>query len=200
MAGSRAVEEAAEGVIAKALKGSVRDAEDIVARDAAKDTTGAATRDAGSHSARDLDQLVGRTFDNEHPGPLSPSEAGTFTDGRYTVGRTEQTRTFYRAGDQGAPRNPHLGQYWTDTRPESVEAVRRESAVKEVWTDSGGNVTGRSPLNTGYAAEFPPGTTVAPLRRGREPGRQVHRRRHAVLHPPPLGAEPRSSRRWPSGP
>ena len=104
--------------------------------------------------------MLGRTFDNEHPGAAEPERGRARSpDGRYTVGRTEETRTFYRAGDQAAPRDPHLGQYWTDTRPESVEAVRRDSAVKEVWTDSEGNVTGRSPLNTGYAAEFPPGTT-----------------------------------------
>jgi hypothetical protein len=159
VAGGKAVERAAEGVIAKALKDSVRDAEEVVARDAAKDSAKAAGRDAGKDTAQDLDSVIGRTFDNEHPGPLSPGEAGTFTDGRYTVGRTEETRRFYRAGDQNAPQDPHLGQYWTDTRPESVEAVRRESAVKEEWTDAEGNVTGRSPLNTGYAAEFPPGTT-----------------------------------------
>ena len=79
MAGGKAVERAAEGVIAKALKDSVRDAEEVVARDAAKDTAGSAARDAGKDTAHDLDDVLGRTFDNEHPGPLSPSEASTFT-------------------------------------------------------------------------------------------------------------------------
>lgn len=139
---ARVAEKAVEGVVAKVVKGSVRDAEKVGVKD----------------GGRDLARDVGKTFDNAHPGPLSPGKASTFADGRYEVGVTKDARTFYRAGDSGAAHDPHLGQYFTDKPPSSVEQVRRESAVKEVWTDEHGKVTGRSPLNTGYGVEFPPGT------------------------------------------
>jgi hypothetical protein len=155
---AKAVGKAAEGVVAKAVGASVRDAEKVVARDAARGAEKQVGRDVERGLAPEVRDTLGRTFDNAHPGPLTPGEAGTFTDGRYTVGVTHDAQNFYRAGDATAPHDPHLGQYFTDTPPESVEAVRRESAVKEVWTDADGKVTGRSPLNTGYEVQFPPGT------------------------------------------
>lgn len=149
-AAARVGEEAAEGIIAKAAKNSLRDAESVAEH---------ATEDVTKKLSPELREAVGKTFDEAHPGPLSEDMAKTFKDSKYTVGVTDETRTFYRAGDAGATRgSPHLGQFWTDEAPESVEAVRRDLAVKEEWTDAAGNVTGRSPLNTGYQVEFPPGT------------------------------------------
>lgn len=151
---ARIAEKAAEGLIAKAAKSSLRDAESV-AEHAAED----AGRDVTKDLSPELRDAVGKTFDEAHPGPLSTDVAKTFKDSKYTVGVTDETRTFYRAGDSGATKgSPHLGQFWTDTPPESVEAVRRDLAVKEVWTDEHGTVTGKSPLNTGYEVQFPPGT------------------------------------------
>lgn len=157
-AAARAGEHAAEGIIAKAAKSSLRDAESVAER-TAMSATSDVTRDVTKDLSPELRDAIGKTFDEAHPGPLSEDLAKTFKGGRYTVGVTDQARGFYRAGDAGATRGaPHLGQFWTDAPPESVTTVRRDLAVKEEWTDAAGNVTGRSPLNTGYKVEFPPGT------------------------------------------
>lgn len=164
MAGEGAEEriagKAVEGVIAKAVGSLVRDAEDVTDRAGARvaaDTVDTAAKRAAADDP--LAAAVGSTFDNAHPGPLSPKLADTFTDGRYEVGVTGEHAVYYRGGDKYATRgDPALGQFYTDYPPASVSELRRDLAVKEEWTDEEGNVTGRSPINTGYAIEMPPGT------------------------------------------
>jgi hypothetical protein len=101
----------------------------------------------------ELRDSVGHTYDNAHPGPLT-EYADTFTDGRYTVGVTTEPRRFMRAGDAGATRgDPALGQFHTDTPPESVSQVRHDLAVLPEWPNGA-----KSPLNTGFDVEYPAGT------------------------------------------
>jgi len=158
MAGAegKAVGKVAEGVIAKALKDSVRDAEQV-AKVGARDMLGKTAKDYSEKLTKplsaELRDSLGKTFDDSMKGPLDEGMASTFKDGRYTVGMTDEPRRFMRAGDAEAARTPHLGQFWTDTPPESVDAVRRDLAVLPEWPGGG-----KSPLNTGYDVEFPAGT------------------------------------------
>jgi hypothetical protein len=168
---ARIAGKAAEGVIARTVGSMVRDAEAPAARaaaDAADTAAGTAARDAtrtaathapGTSGEANLADLVGHTFDAEHPGPLNEKYAGTFADGRYEVGVTGEHETYYRAGDMYNGRDrPELGEFWTDYPPSSVSEVRRDLAVKEEWTNAEGDVIARSPVNNGYAVEMPPGT------------------------------------------
>lgn len=151
MPGGGAAAREAEGLIAKAVKVWARDAESVGGRALAHSAEGGAGRAAG----RDVSRDVGRVFDGAHPGPLGThGAANTFTDGRYFAGELEHDTMLYRAGDAQAVRGEsHLGQYWTDTPPESVGAVRRDMAVMETWPSGD-----TSPLNTGYAVMMPQGT------------------------------------------
>jgi hypothetical protein len=136
------------------------------------------------------------TFGRNEPlgdGGLPPNLAQTFGDNPYRLGTTNQTTTFYRAGDSAAQRgDPSLGQFWTTDPPSSVSQVRRDLAVREEWLDDAGNVTGRSPLNTGYEVQFPPGTSVAVGRTGPQGpgypggGRQVIIQQPWNMDPPPV--------------
>lgn len=157
-AAARGGEEIARGLIAKAAKSALRDAERAEVKVGARDVLGKSAKEFDESLTKDLSASVrdglGKTFDDAHPGPLRPDQASTFKDGKYTVGMTDETRRFMRAGDaQATNGNPHLGQFWSDTRPQSVETVRRDMAVLPEWPGGG-----KSPLNTGYDVAFPPGT------------------------------------------
>lgn len=169
----------------------------------------------GRRGARSLDELASgglRTVDWT-PGqfgrgePLGdgglPSSIGdTFGDNPYRLGTTTEPTTFYRAGDSAATSgDPSLGQYWTTDPPTSVSQVRSDLAVREEWLDDAGNVTGRSPLNTGYEVEFPPGTPVAVGNTGPQGpgypggGQQVVIQQPWNMDPPPVTVQ-----QWPLDP
>jgi len=147
---AREGERVAEGIIAKAAKDWMRDAESVGGRALAD-----SAEDGGRAAVRDTTTDVGKVFDNDHVGPLGTGNpANTFTDNRYFVGELEHDQVFFRAGDSAAARgDPALGQFWTSTAPESVSSVREDLAVLPEWP--GGT---SSPLNTGYAVTMPKGT------------------------------------------
>jgi hypothetical protein len=125
-------------------------------------------------------------------GGLPSKVADTFGDNPYRIGTTTEPATFYRAGDSAATGDPSLGQYWTTEPPSSVAQVRTDLAVREDWVDGAGNVTGHSPLNTGYEVEFPAGTPVAVGNTGPQGpgypggGQQVIIQQPWKMDPPPV--------------
>jgi hypothetical protein len=97
------------------------------------------------------------SFDN--PGPLSEFRGQPHTNfygGRYDVEVLNESKRYFRAGDANTP----LGQWFTETPPNSVAEVRINTAVKEQWLDKNGVLTGSSPINTVYEIEIPIGTTI----------------------------------------
>ncbi|MED1601772.1 T7SS effector LXG polymorphic toxin [Alkalihalophilus marmarensis] len=105
----------------------------------------------------DLYKYKYNSFDN--PGPLAnfrgqPNQ--NFYGGRYDVEVLSESKSFYRAGDSTNP----LGQWFTETPPNSAAQVRINTAVKEQWLDKNGVLTGTSPLNTVYKIDIPAGTTI----------------------------------------
>jgi len=147
------VDKAAEGVIAKAVKSMVRDAEDVAAKDAATDATGAAGRTAGDATHYEFNMV-------DNPGPLGEdgfdSHALNFAGGRYNAETLTEDTVFYRAGNADRA----LGQYFTRTPPEGELQSHIDNAVEWAWKDRDGNITDYGDLTHGYAVKIPKGTTV----------------------------------------
>lgn len=99
----------------------------------------------------------------ENPGPLAkvnPDAAATFASGKYNMEVLKEDRIFYRGGKAGGGKNG-LGQYFTETPPESRVKVRIDTAVKAQWIDpKTGVLTGTSPIESVYAVKIPKGTTI----------------------------------------
>ena len=93
-----------------------------------------------------------------NPGPLEKlGQNSNFYGGRYNIEVLKVDKIFYRGGDsKGSP----LGQYFTETPPESIIKVRIDSAVKPYWLTPEGHYNGKSPINTVYVVKIPAGTTV----------------------------------------
>ncbi len=84
-------------------------------------------------------------------GPLAPNLAETFSGRKYDTHVLQETSTFYRAGTEERP----LGQFFSAARPVGVVQTRIDKAIPPVWSDGT-----PAPLTTGWAIQFPPGTTV----------------------------------------
>ena len=56
-------------------------------------------------------------------------------------------------------KNP-LGQWFTESPPNSVANVRIDTAVKPQWIDRNGSFTGASNIDRVYKIEIPAGTTI----------------------------------------
>ena len=93
-----------------------------------------------------------------NPGPLEKlGQNSNFYGGRYNIEVLKVDKIFYRGGDsKGSP----LGQYFTETPPESIIKVRIDSAVKPYWITPEGHYNGKSPINTVYVVKIPAGTTI----------------------------------------
>ncbi|MCF2872993.1 DUF637 domain-containing protein, partial [Octadecabacter sp. G9-8] len=86
-----------------------------------------------------------------NPGPLDDGLAGTFSGGRYTEVVLDQDIILNRAGTRDTP----LGQFFTQSAPDSVISTRIDSAVLPEWP--GGST---SPLDTAFEVRIPAGTKV----------------------------------------
>lgn len=110
----------------------------------------------GKYGTPDIHQYQYNMIEN--PGPLAENgnAADAFYGGRYNVRVLDEDIVLYRAGDS---KNP-LGRWFTETPPESEIKSRIDYAIKPVWTDPDGRITGTSDLEKGYAIKIPKGTTV----------------------------------------
>jgi hypothetical protein len=77
--------------------------------------------------------------------------AANFTDGAYTSRYLSEETVLYLGGEAGTP----WGRWWSEDAPTSVDQVRNDKAVLPEWP--GGF---KSPIDSAYAARFPPGTAV----------------------------------------
>ncbi|MGM1017038.1 MAG: RHS repeat-associated core domain-containing protein, partial [Actinomycetota bacterium] len=83
---------------------------------------------------------------------LPPNLEATFAGGRYNTSVLAQSTVLYRAGDaQGSP----LGQFFSAAPPVGIVQTRIDKAIPLAWPN--GQL---APINTGYAVEFPAGTTI----------------------------------------
>lgn len=96
----------------------------------------------------------------ENPGPLAEMRgkpAKNFYGGRYNAEVLTEDRVLYRAGNS----KEALGQWFSETPPESVIKTRIDMAVRPQWIDpKTGVMTGESVLDTTYAIKIPKGTTI----------------------------------------
>lgn len=117
-------------------------------------------RTSGSNVVSKYDDLYIYKYNGyDNPGPLNNIKGqpnSNFYGGRYDVEVLKEPKIFYRAGDSTNP----LGQWFTETPPESIAKVRIDTAVKHQWIDNNGVLTGTSKLDTVYKIEIPAGTTV----------------------------------------
>lgn len=98
-----------------------------------------------------------------NPGPLAddwlpgdpPPPAATFAGGKYDVDVRDSDRVLYRAGDSTGN---GLGQFFTETPPQSVASVRIDSAVRPQWLDAEGGWQGASPIDSVFEVKVPAGT------------------------------------------
>ena len=90
-------------------------------------------------------------YDTINTGPLDDSLAGTFSGGRYTEIVLESDVELNRAGTADVP----LGQFFTQTSPDSVLKTRIDSAILPEWPGGG-----KSPLDTSFEIKIPAGTKV----------------------------------------
>ena len=95
-----------------------------------------------------------------NPGPLAAMQnnpAANFASGQYNAIVLTEDTVFYRGGTAGKP----LGQWFTQTPPTSIAAVRIDSAVQAQWIDPvSGTLIGQSPLDTSFSVSIPKGTTI----------------------------------------
>ena len=95
----------------------------------------------------------------DNPGPLNDIKGQpnrNFYGGRYDMEVLKEPKILYRAGDG---KNP-LGQWFTESPPNSVANVRIDTAVKPQWIDRNGSFTGASNIDRVYKIEIPAGTTI----------------------------------------
>ncbi|MGW6707308.1 DUF6531 domain-containing protein [Streptomyces sp. NPDC054956] len=105
--------------------------------------------------------MVGYTYNMvTNPGPLAQmrnNPAANFRSGQYNAYTLPEDTIFYRGGDSSGS---HLGQWFTRNPPAGEMEVRVDSAVKHIWQDGAGRITGTSVIDAVYTVKIPAGTTV----------------------------------------
>jgi hypothetical protein len=108
-------------------------------------------------------------YDKMHPGPLSypgmsPNDtpAAGFFGGQYEEIVLDSDRTYYRVASareaDGGPSK--LGRWYTEQPLQSDMQLRMDTAVKPVWQDKDGRITGTSLSEMAIVVRVPKGTKV----------------------------------------
>jgi hypothetical protein len=108
-------------------------------------------------------------YDKMHPGPLSypgmsPNDtpAAGFFGGQYEQIVLDSDRTYYRVASareaDGGPSK--LGRWYTEQPLQSDMQLRMDTAVKPVWQDKDGRITGTSLSEMAIVVRVPKGTKV----------------------------------------
>jgi len=102
--------------------------------------------------------------DMMHPGALPPNLASGYFGGKYDEHSLKEAKVFYRVcsrqeaeGGVGA-----LGRWYTDQPVQSEIQLQIDAAVKPVWRNNEGAVTGQSPPEYCLTVVVPKGTKVYP--------------------------------------
>ena len=124
---------------------------------------GAAGGGIGSR-ARVVDSRPGYKFsmigDNGPLAKMPGNPAETFAGGHYNIRTTTETEVAYRGGAAGGGKNAY-GRSFSFEPSTSRAQIRIELAVKPEWIDPvTGELQASSPVESLYALEVPPGTTV----------------------------------------